>query len=182
VITRPSLCCWFGYRYHTSLSHTHIYIAALFYRYLINSVLHFSSPLYVRPSLLARSARTHEHAHVHHCSRPCSTVPATTVSATTTTNTGNRLRLRRGFVFLIVRRKRAVNIMVERSVLKTPCVAAPFQSAHFSSSHRDAHFTSTTLPTPLGVCLPPTGILRLTVASETVGPPPPSPRFVPNIV
>jgi hypothetical protein len=41
-------CCWFGYRYHTSSSHTHIYIAALPHRYSINSVLHFRSPLYVR--------------------------------------------------------------------------------------------------------------------------------------
>jgi hypothetical protein len=54
-------CCWFGYRYHTSSSHTYIYIAALLHRYLINSVLHFPSPLYVRASLrwIAVSRRLH---------------------------------------------------------------------------------------------------------------------------
>ena len=35
--------------YH--LTHTHIYIATLLHRFLINSVLHLLSPLYVRQSL-----------------------------------------------------------------------------------------------------------------------------------
>jgi hypothetical protein len=39
----------------------------------------------------------------------------------------------------------------EKSVLKTPCVLAPFRSAHFFFFPPGARFMSTTLPTPPGV-------------------------------